>query len=168
MLGAVKIKASATGPALTKNSMAPVLSGVHSDKKRISQQKSSLENDQSPKVGIIFVVGNHQIMIHAVPMADGESYGDAINCPMGHEQFWADLQSQGKVPPDEEYMGVPRGRALFSKRTGQFSLLLDRCILKRPKIVREIRRRMNLPARSLHLSTDDHYRCDHCLEAQHE
>jgi hypothetical protein len=64
--------------------MARVLSGVHSDKKRISQQKTSLEHDQSPKVGIIFVVGDHQIMIHAVPMAEWESYGDAINCPMGH------------------------------------------------------------------------------------
>lgn len=167
-MGVVKKNASATGAGLTKNSMTPVLSGVHSDKKRTSKQKSSLEKDQNPKVGIIFVVGDHQIMIHAVPMTEGESYGDAINCPMGHEQFWADLQSQGKVPPDEEYMGVPRGRVLFSKRTGQFSLLLDRCILKRPQIVTEIRRRLNLPARSLHLSTDDHYRCDRCLEAQHE
>ena len=137
---------------------------MHSQKGS-SRRKSRIQKDQAPKVGIIFVVRD-EILIRSMPTAEGEIYGDSINHPMGHDQFWADLQLQGKVPRDEEYIGVPRGRVLCSNRTGQHSLLLDRCILKKPKIVREIRKRMNLLSRSLHVSTDDHYRCSFCLEVQ--
>ena len=118
-------------------------------------------------MGIIFVVGD-QILIESTPVSEGEAYGDCMGHARGHEQFWADLQEQGHAPGDEEYIGIPRGRALFSKRTGQYLLLLDRCILRQPKLVREIRRRMNLPIRSMQISKDDHYRCKVCMGTSRE
>ena len=141
---------------------------MHSDKKRTPQQKPKVKQDQSPRVGIIFVVEHDLILIKAVPVAEGEIYGESVTYPGGHEQFWEQLQAARQVPVDLDYITVPRGRSTFSTRTGEYSLLLDRCILKKPKIVREIQRRMSLPSRSLHVGTDDHYRCSFCLGKQHD
>lgn len=96
-------------------------------------------------------------------MSKGELCAGFVNHPGGHEQFWAQLQANGLVPPEEDYINVPRGRVIFSLRTGQYSLLLDRCILREPTLVREIQERMNLPNRKLVVSTDDHYRCSFCM-----
>ena len=136
---------------------------MHSDKKRTPQQKPKVEQDQGPKVGIIFVVEHELILIKAVPVAEGEIYGESVTYPGGHEDFWERLQAAGQVPEDQDYITVPRGRVNFSSRTGEYSLLLDRCILRQRKLVREIQRWMNLPAGSLHVGTDDHYRCSFCL-----
>jgi hypothetical protein len=134
---------------------------VHSDKKKTPQQKPKVEQAQGPKVGIIFVVEHELILIKAVPVAEGEIYGESVTYPGGHEQFWEQLQGAGQVPQDQDYIDVPRGRVNFSR--GQYLLLLDRCIRRRPKLLREIRQRLNLPRRALVVSSDDHYRCAACM-----
>ena len=149
---------------LTKSWSPRVVSTVTPSKHR-SQQQLPPKKEQLPQVGIIFVLGD-RVLIESVASAEGEVYGDCINYPTGHEQFWARLQAAGRVQLDEEYIGVPRGRVLLHKQSSQYSLLLDRCILQKPKIVREIQRRMNLPTRSLHVGTDDHYRCSFCLREE--
>lgn len=136
---------------------------MHSDKKRTPQQKPKVEQDQGPKVGIIFVVKHELILIKAVPVAEGEIYGESVTYPGGHEKFWEQLQAAGQVPADMDYINVPRGRTNFSTREGKYLLLLDRCIRRRPQLVREIRQRLNLPRRALVVSSDDHYRCAACM-----
>ena len=130
--------------------------------KKRAAQKATIGKEDGPKVGILFVVRN-LILIESTDLARGELYGDFIGHERGHEQFWEDLQAQGRVPRDVDYVEVPRGRVTFSSRTGQYLLLLDRCILRQPKLVREIRRRLNLPSRGLQVSSDGHYRCAVCM-----
>jgi len=129
-------------------------------KKRPSSRKKP-NSSQVGLVGIIFVLGD-QVLIESSQLSEAELCAGFANHPGGHEQLWAQLQADGVAPRDEDYIAAPRGRVIFSTQTG-YSLLLDRCILRKPKLVREIRERMNLPSRELVVSTDDHYRCAFCM-----
>ena len=138
-----------------------VVSRVGQRKRRSQRAALKKNDDKLPQVGIIFLVDS-RLLIETTPTADGERYGDYINHARGHDVFWAELQSQAQAPPDEDYMSAPRGRVVFCSRTGQYFLFLDRCILGRPDLVREIKLRMNLPERT-QTSADAHYRCPICL-----
>lgn len=136
---------------------------MRQQKKRITAPTPKrAETLQGGQVGIIFLL-DHQVLIESTPVAQAEAYGDCLNHRRGHEKLWADLQSSGLASEDEDYITIPRGRVIFSTQTGQYTLLLDRCILRQPKLVREIRQRMNLPRRGLVMATDDHYRCAVCM-----
>lgn len=114
-------------------------------------------------VGIIFLVGRDRLLIESSQISEAETCAGFVNHRRGHDEFWAELQMHNLVPRDEEYISIPRGRVIFSVQEDKYSLLLDRCILKKPKIVQEIRERMNLPSRRLLISTDGHYRCAYCM-----
>ena len=124
-----------------------------------SRKKS--QPSQVAQVGIIFVVDD-RVLIESTPASKGEVYGDFLNHANGHEDFWAQLQADGLVPEDEDYIAAPRGRAVVSRLTSNPALYLDKCILKKPALVREIKRRLHLPA-CVEISTDPHYRCPVCL-----
>jgi len=153
-------QAKSTSRVLTKIASPPVVCDVPQERR--AQQKSRIKKDPGPRVGIFFAVDDH-ILLEATPLAEGEPYGKIIGHARGHEQFWEDLQSTGQVPRDEDYIRVPRGRVICD-RPGQFTILLDRCILRKPKLAREIRRQLNLPSRGLKVSLDSHYRCAACME----
>jgi hypothetical protein len=112
-------------------------------------------------VGVIFVVDD-RVLIESTPANEGEVYGDFFNHSNGHPDFWARLQAEGQVPQDQDYINVPRGRAVVNCLTGHPVLYLDKCISKKPALVREIKRRLHLPGH-IEISTDLHYRCEDCL-----
>ena len=118
---------------------------------------------QFGQVGIIFLLGADRLLIESSQLSEAELCAGFANHRRGHEELWAELQADGLAPRDEDYITVPRGRVIFSTQTRQYSLLLDRCILQMPKLVREIRERMKLPSRRLLISTDGHYRCAYCM-----
>ena len=70
------------------------------------------------------------------------------------------------VKPELEYDEFPRGRVIFSKRSQQFLLLADRCILKDKSNLAKIEKTMHLP-KDLVVDTDMHYRCTKCLRGRH-
>ena len=57
------------------------------------------------------------------------------------------LRRTGAVPPDSEYDDYPRGRVAYNTKTGKYSLLLDRCILKNKSVVNKIMSELNLPTK---------------------
>lgn len=116
---------------------------------------------QVAHVGIIFLVGD-RVLIESTPADKGEVYGDFVNHARGHEEFWAQLQAQGLAPQNEDYLTAARGRSVVHRATGQSVLYLDRCIIKRSGLVREIKRRLQLPVH-VEILTDQHYRCPVCL-----
>jgi hypothetical protein len=127
------------------------------------RRRSPASNKKSqPSVGIIFLLPPHRLQIESTPIAEAEVYGDFLNHARGHEQFWAQLQAEGQVPRDQDYFEFPRGRAVVNRLTGHPTLYIDKCIIKRPALVREIKRRLQLPAR-VEILTDPHYRCPVCL-----
>ena len=133
--------------------------------KRRSPPPSSKKTKASAvgQVGIIFLLGADRLLIESSQLSEAELCAGFANHKRGHDELWAQCQADGLVPRDEDYITVPRGRVIFSSERRQYSLLLDRCILQKPKLVREIRQRMDLPSRGLVISTDGHYRCAFCM-----
>jgi hypothetical protein len=65
--------------------------------------------------------------------------------------------------PDTEYQRFPRGRVSYNRQSGKFTLLADRCILSKKRLVAAILLRMNLPVRRTETGIDSLYRCFRCL-----
>jgi hypothetical protein len=116
---------------------------------------------ESPELGIVFLVSG-KLLIASSPVSEGENYGDFKNYPGGHPRYWTELQREGTVPGDSEYADHPRGRVVFNRKAGRYTLYLDRCILKKQNIVSRIIRKMHLPSDTV-VTTDSHYRCFKCL-----
>lgn len=115
----------------------------------------------TPKLGIAFLVKG-RLFIASSALTDCENWAEFKNYPGGHPRYWVELQRKGLAPLDSEYDEHPRGRVVLNAKTGQFSLYLDRCILRKQKLVRTILSRLHLPANTL-IATDPHYRCQKCL-----
>lgn len=114
-----------------------------------------------PKVGIVYLVGG-KLWIDATPLAEAGHLGDFAIHEHDHISYWAELVKSGSVP-NSEYEEYPRGRVAFDTKTGEFTLLADRCILGKKSLVRTILKRLNLPVRGTRVDTDTHYRCYRCL-----
>jgi hypothetical protein len=115
----------------------------------------------TPSVGIFFAFGT-SLLSDTTPLRQASLYGEFRIHERSHESFWEQLISAGFVPPYSEYDEYPRGRVAFNKRTQQFSLLADRCILRDKKRVAEIMKRMHLPTERTIKGTDPHYECPRC------
>jgi hypothetical protein len=114
-----------------------------------------------PKVGIVFLVGD-KVWIDSTPLSDAGRFSDHLIHEADHHQYWEHLVSSGVVP-DGDYEEHPRGRVAYSTRTGKFTLLADKCILRRKRIVRTILKELHLPASDMETGADSHYRCFRCL-----
>jgi hypothetical protein len=115
----------------------------------------------TPQLGIVFLVKG-KLLIASSPVDEGENYGDFKNYPGDHRRYWSELQKMGIVSVDSEYEEHPRGRVVLNRKTGQYSLYLDRCILRRPSTVSRIISKLHLPANAV-VATDPHYRRAKCL-----
>ncbi len=115
-----------------------------------------------PSVGIIFLLPPDRLLIESSDVSEAELCAGFVNHVRGHEEFWGQLSSEGQAPRDQEYFEFPRGRTVFNSISGRHTLYLDKCIIKKPRLVQEIKRRLHLPAR-VDICTDPHYRCPTCL-----
>ena len=134
-------------------------------KRRRKVQKRNQAEPTEPKVGIFFLV-DKKLLIDPTPVSDGGSYGDFSIHERGHDAFWEMLRRTGAVPPDTEYDDYPRGRVAYNTKTGKYSLLLDRCILKNKSVVNKIMSELNLPTKRTEMDTDSQYRCPRCLKKE--
>jgi hypothetical protein len=112
-------------------------------------------------VGIVYLVGG-KLWIDATPISRAGTFGDFFFHRRDHCHFWKQLVKQGAAP-DAEYEEYPRGRVSYNRKSGQFSLLADRCILREQKLVNAILSQMHLPMRNTETDTESSYRCSACL-----
>ena len=119
------------------------------------------EESGEPRVGIFWML-NGEPLIDYAPLSEAEPYGDHVTHPRGHAEVWEQYQLGGVVPREMEYEEAPRGRVMYNTKTRRFTLLADRCILKRRDMVAKIKKEMHLP-RNTETGTDSHYRCFACL-----
>ena len=110
------------------------------------------------RLGIFWLV-NGKLLIDSVPLSECEQYGDHLNYPGSHIRVWELWQQVGKAPVESEYEEFPRGRVMYGTT---FTLLADRCILKRKDLIATIKDELHLPKKTM-LGTDPHYRCFTCL-----
>ena len=112
-------------------------------------------------VGIFWVV-DVKLILDASPLIEAEPYGECLGHRRSHVRYWTELQRSGVVKPELEYDEFPRGRVIFNKRSQQFLLLADGCILKDKSNLAKIEKTMHLPT-DIVVDTDLHYRCPNCL-----
>jgi len=115
----------------------------------------------------IFWLHDGKLIIDTTPVSMAEPYGTALTHPSGHIDHWERLQRTGAVPADVEYEEEPRGRVVFDGREQRFHLMADKCILGRRDVVAGIMEVMHLPDDTA-VSTDEHYRCRHCLAGRRQ
>jgi hypothetical protein len=133
---------------------------------KLEERRGKGKGDRSGRaamaqVGIVYWVGD-KLFIDSTPVAGAGRYGDSAIHERDHIWYWAELVKSGIVP-DSEYEQHPRGRVSYNEKTGEYTLLADRCILGRKKLVRKILSRLHLPVRGTETGTDSHYRCFRCL-----
>ena len=113
------------------------------------------------RLGIFWLV-NGKLLIDSATLSECEKYGDHLNYAGSHIRVWERLQQIGKAPVESEYEEYARGRVMCDMKSKSFTLLADRCILKRKELILEIKKQLCLPKQTS-LGTDPHYRCFHCL-----
>ena len=114
-----------------------------------------------PLVGIFWLIKG-KLLIDCTPLSEAERYGDFLTHPRGHAEVWDRYRRNGTVPPETEYDEPPRGRVMYNMKTRQFTLLADRCILKKKVLISQIKKQMRLP-NNTEVGEDSHYRCSTCL-----
>ena len=132
-------------------------------KRRMLRAQSTTTRSQrrTPKVGIIYLVGR-KLWIDETPLNKAGHFGNFAIHERDHISYWAELVKGGDVL-NSEYEEYPRGRVAYDSKAGKFTLLADRCILGKKRLVTKILSRMNLPVGRTKVDTDNHYRCHRCL-----
>ena len=118
-------------------------------------------SDNNGKVGIFWLIGK-RLIIDTASLSEAGNYGDFKIYEGDHVTLWAEIEERGEVPRNSDYEEHPRGRVNYNTRTKQFTLYVDRCILRKKGVVKKLLRLMCLPEDTA-LSTDGHYRCFRCL-----
>lgn len=113
-------------------------------------------------IGIFFFIDG-KILIDAVPVKDGEPYGDAIQHG-SHYEFWEALIP--KTPAEwrlktRDYDAYPRGRSVYFPKRKKFRIYYDLCIGlsdDMPLIIDAFK----LIDADMEFHRDEHYKCAKC------
>jgi hypothetical protein len=119
------------------------------------------KSTEAPLLGIFWLV-NGKLVIDSTPLNEAEPYGEHRTHPRSHIDTWTQYQRIGKVPHESEYEEFPRGRVMHHPKSGEFTILADKCILARKDLIAHIKDALHLPAKTK-IGTDPHYRCFFCL-----
>jgi hypothetical protein len=132
----------------------------------MNKSKQPRRPPEQPKLGIFWLVADELVLV-STPLDQCELYGDVMNEPRSHVDYWAELQAKGRAPRGAEYEEFARGRVVHNVKTKQYTLMADKCILARTDVVKRILSELHLPKNTM-LDTDFHYRCSVCLYGTHE
>mgnify|MGYP003399957813 FL=1 len=124
--------------------------------------KNLKDQSAEPLVGIFWFYDGQVLFSHAVPVAEGLSYGDAVTGIKDHADYWEELSQEelSQIPAHlrGEYFSIPRGRVVYHKDTGMFCVLHGNNLTKRA--LQEVRKFFHLPKDRTIFEKDLHY-CDY-------
>jgi hypothetical protein len=126
------------------------------------EKMKKLREAKEPQVGIIYYIKN-ELFIDGTPVSMGEPYGDFLNHPTGHSQYWDMIvkllvRHRGLLElKDFEYDYYPRGRVIYDKKKEEFIIYLDKTLIDKDNLVSEIKEELNLTGQKARLATDSHY-----------
>ncbi|MCR5765880.1 MAG: hypothetical protein K6G09_07900 [Treponema sp.] len=118
-----------------------------------------MKNCSFPSVGIWWYYYDEILFAAPIEVEKGLQYGDCVTGLSDHADFWDKLESVGelnKLPPllRSEYFYIPRGRVVFHKDTGRYTILHGG--LKKREL-NKIRKFFCLPKNLTDYDTDFHY-----------
>jgi hypothetical protein len=102
----------------------------------------------------LFFVANGTLLLHKCAISEAEPYGDFLNYPESHDKVWRrEHYKQYRV--DFDYF--PRGRIVYNRVAGTYSLYHDACITDMAESLVELYPRGKCTA-----ALDEHYQCHIC------
>ena len=113
------------------------------------------------KVGIFFKVES-QFLTDAVTVAEGETYGEAVQYG-GHYDFHELLVPMTPLErrfKSRDYDFYPRGRVVFFPATDLFRLYIDPCLTQDD--IKRLKEWFKLTTSQCETATDEHYHCASC------
>ncbi|MDD6962164.1 MAG: hypothetical protein PUI64_04595 [Treponema succinifaciens] len=115
---------------------------------------------KTPSVGIWWFYYGEVLFADSVAVENGLPYGECITGLSDHAEFWKQLLKNGeldKIPQNlqSEYFYIPRGRVVFHKDTGRFTILHGG--LKKREL-NKIRKFFCLQKELTDFDTDFHYK----------
>ncbi|MCU0502412.1 MAG: hypothetical protein MUC51_11725 [Anaerolineae bacterium] len=113
----------------------------------------------SPSVGIFFVV-NDRLLFDAVPLEQGDPYGDTIGHG-SHYEFWETFVPQTELEREfkkRAYDAYPRGRVVYFTREKRFVLYADPCLER--DVLHRLAERFGITEPVF--ARDEHYQCATC------
>ena len=119
-----------------------------------------MQNCKNPSLGIWWFYYDEVLFADPIVVENGVPYGDCITGLADHADFWDKLEISGelkKLPPilRAEYFSIPRGRVVFHKETGRYTVLHGG--LKKGEL-NKIRKFFCLPKELTDFDTDFHYK----------
>ncbi|MDI6728513.1 MAG: hypothetical protein QMD44_06250 [Thermodesulfovibrionales bacterium] len=114
------------------------------------------------KVGIFFFVEN-EILMDAVPVANGEPYGDAIQYS-SHYEFWESLVPRTITEREfkaRAYDAHPRGRVVYFPKKKKFCIYHDACLKSNAELSKVVEN-FGLKDMDAEFANDEHYKCAGC------
>ena len=119
-----------------------------------------MQNCKTPSVGIWWFYYDEVLFADLVGVENGLPYGTCITGLSDHADFWDKLEAAGeleRLPPilRSEYFLIPRGRVVFHKDTGRYTVLHGG--LKKSEL-NKIRKFFCLPKELTDSDTDFHYK----------
>ncbi len=118
-----------------------------------------MENCKTPSVGIWWFYYDDVLFADPIEVEKGLPYGDCITGLSDHADFWDKLENScelEKLSPvlRSDYFFIPRGRVVFHKDTGRFTIIHDG--LKKSEL-NKIRKFFCIPKELTDFDTDFHY-----------
>jgi hypothetical protein len=122
------------------------------------------------RVGIFWGVpdGSRTVLVHdAIPLSEGEPYGETLTYPGGHADVWEGWAKMGVTGLKRrglpaaiayaEYDAVPRGRVVYMNTEKQFVIYADRQLHTAP-FIRQVKDAFGLTEAQSIVRSDPHYR----------
>lgn len=124
-----------------------------------------MQNCTKPSVGIWWFYYDDILFAAPVEVEKGQPYGDCITGLSDHADFWDKLDASDELKKlsqalRSEYFYIPRGRVVFHKDTGRFTVLHGG--LKKSEL-NKICKFFCLPKELMDFDTDFHYTLKPCL-----
>ncbi len=118
-----------------------------------------MNNCSTPSVGIWWFYYDDILFADPIEVTKGLPYGDCVTGLSDHADYWDKLEVAGKLkllPPllRSEYFNIPRGRVVFHKDTGRYTILHGG--LKK-RALNKIQNFFALPRELTDFDTDFHY-----------
>ena len=113
-------------------------------------------------VGPFFYM-NSKVVALKIDIDEGEKTGDFINHPKSHFDFFNEI----KIDPLDDYGHYPRGRVVYNSKTRQFYVYVDRTIIHKKEVIKELLKIYNLDKDNVIIKRDLHYGHD-CLWGRYD
>ena len=105
-------------------------------------------------VGPFFYIDGKVVALK-IDIDKGEKMGDFINHSKSHIDFFNEI----KTDPLDDYGHYPRGRVIYNSKTRQFYVYMDRTIIHKKEVIKELLKIYNLDKGTV-IKADNHYTHD--------